>query len=122
MRGVPGQRFHMRFRHARRAGQGPTKRWTMLVLGLALVIVGAVMLVAPGPGVLVLVLGASLLARQSLRVARWLDTFEVKLRVWVHSLSRHWHSTSLPMRSMFALAILAIAAASMAGVWAMWGT
>jgi hypothetical protein len=48
--------------------------------GVAVLVAGAAMLVAPGPGILVFVLGAALVAEESLWVARLLDRAELGIR------------------------------------------
>lgn len=45
-------------------------------------IVGVALLVLPGPGIPPLLLGGALLAGESLTVARWLDSVELKIRNW----------------------------------------
>ena len=47
-----------------------------------LVIVGIAFLVLPGPGIPPLILGAALIAGESLTVARGLDAVELRLRRW----------------------------------------
>lgn len=53
----------------------------MRVFGAVLAIVaGLIMLVLPGPGLLVMIAGAALLAEESLFTARLLDRFELWMR------------------------------------------
>ena len=47
------------------------------------------MLVAPGPGILVLVLGAAMVAQESLPVARFLDAAEVRIRRAISALRKN---------------------------------
>ena len=55
--------------------------------GLLLIAVGLVLLVLPGPGLLVGAIGAALLARESKIVARGLDWLDLRVtRLW-----RRWH-------------------------------
>ena len=73
----PGERFQAFFhsRQERRQGSAATT-----VVAMALLLVGAVMLVIPGPGLLVMSLGFALLASQSEALARRLDGLELRLR------------------------------------------
>jgi len=84
----PGERFQQRF-HARRLVR---KRGLSRVLaifgGTAVLVAGAVMLVAPGPGILVLALGAALVAEESLWMARLLDRSELRIRNLISALRK----------------------------------
>jgi hypothetical protein len=57
--------------------------------GTALIAVGLVMLVAPGPGILVVAIGGALLAEESLLAARALDWLEVKIRRTISALRKN---------------------------------
>jgi hypothetical protein len=77
--GAPGKRFQSRYekkhRDCRRGGR--TLTW---VAAAVLIVTGIVLLVVPGPGSVLIVLGAALLAEESLRVARALDWTEIRIR------------------------------------------
>jgi hypothetical protein len=49
---------------------------------------GIVLLPAPGPGMVVVLVGAAMLARESLVVARACDSAEMKVRTWLRRLRR----------------------------------
>jgi hypothetical protein len=49
---------------------------------------GAVMLVAPGPGILVFALGATLVAEESLWTAKLLDRAELRIRSLISTLRK----------------------------------
>jgi len=77
-----GTRF--RRQHRRRQARPHPVRTVLAVIGGVLVfLVGIVMLVTPGPGLLVMAIGAALVAGESLLVARTLD------RLDFHA-SAHW--------------------------------
>jgi hypothetical protein len=59
-----------------------------IVAGTLLLAVGLVMLVAPGPGILVVVLGGALLAEESQLIARFLDWAEVGIRRLISALRK----------------------------------
>ena len=56
--------------------------------GLAIFLAGAAMLVAPGPGILVLGLGAALVAEESLWMAKLLDRAELRIRRAISTLRK----------------------------------
>lgn len=78
--GEPGKRFRDRYFRRRRTPRSQFWKMTLLAGGTLIMAVGVVMLVAPGPGILVLVLGASLVAQESLTLARLLDRTELVAR------------------------------------------
>jgi hypothetical protein len=78
-RSSPGRRFHEYYRRRRGRRDGGS-RGIWLAIGVGLSAAGVVLLMIPGPGIPVLVLGLAALARESERVARALDALEVRLR------------------------------------------
>lgn len=79
----PGQRFEKRYRLARQRHHSRWRAAAIVAGGVGLVLLGIVMLVAPGPGLLAIVAGGALLAQQSLKLARGMDKAEVGIRrVW----------------------------------------
>ena len=56
--------------------------------GFAVLLAGAVMLIAPGPGILVFALGATLVAEESLWTARLLDRGELRIRSLISALRK----------------------------------
>jgi hypothetical protein len=64
------------------------RRVVTIGAGSGLIAVGLLLLVLPGPGLLVAALGAALLAEESLTVARTLDRLDVRVtRLW-----RRWRA------------------------------
>ena len=82
----PGLRFEQRYHGCRRPSlpRGTLRRIIMLTIGVMLTVVGILMLVLPGPGLLVMVIGLGILAEESLILARWLD----RLELWLSGLWR----------------------------------
>lgn len=79
----PGRRFQQRYeRRQRQRGAKSALRPLYIGAGLLLAAVGLFFMAVPGPGIPVLVLGAVLMAGESLRVARWLDGLERRWRRW----------------------------------------
>jgi hypothetical protein len=64
-------------------------RMLTIVGGTLLVGVGVVMLVAPGPGILVIGVGGALLAEESLTAARILDWLELRIRRVISALRKN---------------------------------
>ena len=60
-----------------------------ILAGTLLFALGLVMLVAPGPGILVVMVGGALLAEESLFMARALDWSEVKIRRAISALRKN---------------------------------
>ena len=79
-RSRPGQRFHDRYARARHAKNSFVQRALMTGLGTLVFAAGIVMLVAPGPGLLGMLAGASLIAQESETLSRKLDQGELWLR------------------------------------------
>jgi len=96
-KGPPGERFVKRYR-ARESGRSPGARVVSIALGAALVVAGTIMLVIPGPGILVIALGGAFLAQEFLWLAKALDFAEVRLRSAVRRGCRFWASSSGPVR------------------------
>lgn len=80
-----GSRFRA---HYERMKSRPSLMRTLIAIGVGLVLLaaGLVMLVLPGPGLLVGTIGAALIAGESLLVARVLD----RVDVWVTGMWKRW--------------------------------
>lgn len=87
-RGKPGRRFqdYYELRHDTRGNVA--LRVLKLVLGTVLLLIGLVMMPAPGPGTLVVAIGAVLVARESRVAARAFDAIERGLRAALQKLRR----------------------------------
>lgn len=106
----PGERFQKRY-EARKTSGSPIARIAFVVVGLILVVGGAILLVIPGPGLLVIAFGGALMAQESLWIARGLDWVELRLRELYRRGLRLWKKASMPVR----VAIVAVAAAAACG-------
>jgi hypothetical protein len=76
----PGRRFQELYR--RRQNVGRMRKPLVIAGGLALIVIGIVLLVIPGPGTIFLVGGVALTAQELLCVARALDWLELRGRKW----------------------------------------
>jgi len=78
--GKPGTRFQGQYRANRESRKSGWGGALSLALGIGLIVVGFIGLFVPGPGIVGIALGAAILARQSLVVARALDALELRGR------------------------------------------
>ena len=76
----PGKRFQLQFKRRHEVARTPLQKALVLGGGVLLTAVGILLFFLPGPGVLFVLLGAALIAQQSLTVARALDWTEIRLR------------------------------------------
>lgn len=81
-----GQRFQQRYRQHREKPAGMLRKIIIIAAGLVLVVLGLAMLVLPGPGVLAIVMGAALIAEESLVAARVLD----RIDLWISRRIARW--------------------------------
>ena len=79
----PGERFRCYHEQRLSGRSGTLRRWLMLTAGLILAVIGLIMLPAPGPGMLVLLVAACVMARESRSAADALDRAELAgRRLW----------------------------------------
>jgi hypothetical protein len=81
-----GRRFQSRNRLHRERPTGLLRKVLMIGFGCVLILAGVVMLVLPGPGLLVLIIGAALIAEESLIAARALD----RIDAWITRRVQRW--------------------------------
>lgn len=72
-----GERFQAHHRRSHKAGASRWVRIVAVTAALVLIALGIVMLVLPGPGLLVMLAGAVLLAEESVFVARVMDRIDL---------------------------------------------
>ena len=111
-----GTRFQARHQARKKARASPLWKPLYVILGLALVVVGVAMLAFPGPGLVVIFIGAAVLGQESLLVARGLDRLELKVRPLVNRSLKTWKRASGVART----AIVILAGSAAAG--ACWAT
>ncbi len=110
----PGTRFEREYDLKHGKAQPRWKRILAVMLGVAVILVGIVGLPAPGPGMLVIGIGAALLGRESRGIARWLDRGEIAVRRLAARVARWWRGLGGWWRA--ALVMLTIAGAAGIGV------
>lgn len=106
-----------RCQRRQRSKRSRMRRMLIVAAGVALVTLGAIMMFAPGPGMLVLLIGAGLLAEESERVARWLDALEVLLRRVVSRIVRRWRGAGRPVRWLIVLCAAILTAGAAMAAW-----
>lgn len=74
-----GRRFQTRHRLKRAQSGGLARKIFFIAVALLVILAGFVMLVLPGPGLLVLLIGAALVAQESLFAARMLDWLDLRV-------------------------------------------
>src|SRR4051812_35167760 len=79
-KGRPGRRFRNLYRLKRASAVGRIYRCGAIAAGFVLCLVGLFFLAVPGPGIPILLFGATLLAQQSRGMAVMLDRAELRLR------------------------------------------
>ncbi|HEY4249169.1 MAG TPA: hypothetical protein VGM64_20260 [Lacunisphaera sp.] len=94
-RGKPGHRFRARYDAGSRVKKDASFGFKLIrllrfVIALAAAAVGVVLVFIPGPAILFFLLAGSLLAAESLTIARFLDWIEVKLRDLFEWCQRQW--------------------------------
>lgn len=88
----PGRRFtHFNLRHRERE-RGSMQKPLVMFAGTLLLLAGLVMLVFPGPGVLVALIGAGFVASESRWFAIALDQLEVRARRAIEPLRSRWRA------------------------------
>jgi len=94
----PGQRFQQQYKRRRNAAPGPVQKALLFGGGVLLTGVGIILFFLPGPGVVFVLLGALLIAQQSLRVARALDWSEMRVRKLLLRTLVAWRRFSAPSK------------------------
>jgi hypothetical protein len=89
-RGKPGSRFQDQFDRNQREKKSNVARVLRVGAGLVLLPVGLFFLAVPGPGLLIMALGAVLIAREFGFAARLLDAIEVRGRQVMTWALRRW--------------------------------
>ena len=77
---APGHRFQELYRRRHRRRESELRRLLLLAFGGLLLLIGLLLVLTPGPGGAIAVLGALLVAGQSRRAALTLDRSELRLR------------------------------------------
>jgi hypothetical protein len=103
----PGERFERYYCSRHESSRSATKKALLIGLGALIMAIGVVFLAIPGPGLLVMLVGAGLIARESLYVSRLFDRIEPNAWKLARWLKRNWQSLSLGSKIvLFAIAAI----------------
>jgi hypothetical protein len=105
----PGQRFKERYYQKQRSPRSVMRKILVMAAGTLIFAVGVFLLAFPGPGTILLIIGAGLIAEESLFAARGLDGFELRLRSLYAGTVRLWNRTSPAIKVLLVICALAIA-------------
>ena len=91
-RGRPGRRFQARYERLRRSRHrcGALERILLVVAAIVLFLIGALLVIFPGPAIPFFFMGGALLATESRPMARLMDWSEVRLRTVFAWGKRQW--------------------------------
>ena len=89
-RGRPGSRFEDQYDEQRKEKKSPVGKALRIIVGLILLPVGVFFLAVPCPVLLVIAVGAVLIAREFRFAARFLDALEVRTRKTFGWARRRW--------------------------------
>ncbi len=113
-RAEPGHRFQEYNREHNAKRRSNASKVLSLTVGVIILLVGIVGLPAPGPGMIVIAIGAALIARESWTFARAMDWIELRLRAILAGLKSAWRRASVIER--VAVCFLAAVATGAAAV------
>lgn len=109
LRDAPGQRFQRRYHRVHETGGIVVLRKILFIGGGVLVVcAGLFFLPAPGPGMVIIAIGATMMAQESLAVAKVLDWLEVKGRKATGRLRKSWRGMSTALRMSIVAATAAV--------------
>jgi hypothetical protein len=108
-RSKPGHRFKERYYQKQRSPRSIVRKILVTAAGALIFAVGIFLLAFPGPGTILLIIGASLIAEESLLAARALDWLEVRLRSLFAGSLRLWQRTSPAIRVLLVVCAVVMA-------------
>ncbi len=111
----PGDRFQVRYYYRKQTGAGRLSRIFNVVVGSVLVVVSTLFGWAPGPGLVTILIGLTMIAGELLPVARFLDRSEVRLRELARLAEIVWAGATPVGRTLIVVLILVCVAALVYG-------
>jgi hypothetical protein len=105
----PGQRFQERYREKQKLRRGVLRKVLVTASGALIFAIGVFLLAFPGPGTILIFIGASLIGEESLLGARGLDWLEIRLRSLYRRGMQLWNRTSLGVKVLLLICALVIA-------------
>lgn len=98
-----GERFQRHYEARQKNRSSRFQKVLFIGSGLLIMAAGIFFLPAPGPGTVILFVGAGLIAQESLLAARILDWIELRLRKAVSWMHGRWHNASPALKMLLAL-------------------
>ncbi|HEX9951199.1 MAG TPA: PGPGW domain-containing protein [Rubricoccaceae bacterium] len=105
----PGHRFQDQYERKQKAGRSTARKGAIVAAGIVVLAAGVFLLPAPGPGFIVVALGAAMVAQESLAAARMADTTEVWLRGLAAWGIRLWRGSTGGGKGLIVLVALTLA-------------
>lgn len=110
----PGERFETLHERHTAGDHSVAKRAVGVIAGVGLILFGILELVIPGPGLLFIVIGGALLAREFRAIAVVMDDAELRLRALAKWIKAAWRGASTAAKA----AVVGFAAAGIgAAAW-----
>ena len=115
----PGHRFQDRYDRRQKVSQGRWDKWSIINIGLGVIIAiaGFALIPAPGPGWIVTFLGLGLLGGEFAPMARALEWVEVKARAVADWAKKVWSNASGLLKAIIVVVGLVIGAAVAYGAY-----
>lgn len=114
---APGERFQQHFKRRQQSRRSVLQKVLFIGGGTLIMAAGVFFLPAPGPGTLVLFIGASLIAQESLLAARALDWLELHLRRLITWSLSAWRRSSPVVKALLVLLAVVLAGAVAFGAY-----
>jgi uncharacterized protein (TIGR02611 family) len=115
---TPGERFQRQYRRRQQSSENSLLKKILFIGGGVIVIAaGIVDLPFVGPGTVLIIIGLGLIAQESLRLSKFLDRLEVKLREYMSRINNRWKGVSAINKTVIILGILIILAIIGAGIY-----
>ena len=115
--GTPGERFQERYRSRQQDGRGTWRKLLFVGGGILVMAAGVFFLPAPGPGMLILLVGAGMVAQESRHAARALDWAEVRLRALTAASVGLWRRSPPAGKALLLLLAAALAGGVVFGAY-----
>jgi uncharacterized protein (TIGR02611 family) len=93
--GRPGTRFKQRWRVREQSRRSYFAKPLYITAGVFVLLIGLILLPAPGPGCLVVFFGAAMIAEESFWMATLLDRLELRGRRILARAAKHWRRASV---------------------------
>lgn len=115
--GEPGRRFKDTYDEHHGRNTNPAQKVLILAAGIVVFAAGIFFMPAPGPGILIVIFGAGLIAQESRPAARLLDAAELRIRAVLAWGVGVWSRATLPRQLAYTLLAILLAGAGLFGAY-----